>query len=158
ESVAITPDCKTLVVGGDTGVQLREVASGKLLRRLELGHVVSVVFAPDGRSFAASGSGGGVVWETATGKVVTRFEGTTGTIAYSPDARLLAQSRGKKAVLRDMRPGKAAERFLGHDAALRAVAFSPDGKVLAAADEDGAISLWDVAVERRLRKLLGHAV
>src|SRR5262249_452345 len=97
-------------------------------------------------------------WETATGKVVTRFEGTTGTIAYSPDGRLLAQSRGKKAVLRDMRPGKAAERFLGHDAALRAVAFSPDGKVLAAADEDGAISLWDVAVERRLRKLLGHAV
>jgi len=40
---------------------------------------------------------------------------------------------------------------------LHEVVFSPDGKLLAFADERGVIFLWDLSGQRPLRKLVGHA-
>ena len=37
-----------------------------------------------------------------------------------------------------------------------AVAFSPDGKLLAAAPEDGSIRLWDVSAQREIGKLVNN--
>ena len=45
---------------------------------------------------------------------------------------------------------------LGHSASVLAVAFSPDGKVLASGSNDNTIKLWDVASGRELRTLSGH--
>src|SRR5947209_4969541 len=36
------------------------------------------------------------------------------------------------------------------------VAFSPDGKTLAAGGWDGSIRLWDVATSKELRQFVGH--
>jgi len=45
---------------------------------------------------------------------------------------------------------------LPHPAEVCAVAFSPDGKKLAAACQDGTVKLWDVALQRELLTLKGH--
>ncbi|HXU13934.1 MAG TPA: hypothetical protein VN708_02300, partial [Terriglobales bacterium] len=42
------------------------------------------------------------------------------------------------------------------DVDARAVAFSPDGRMLASGDEDDKIKLWDVASGKMLRTLAGH--
>jgi WD40 repeat protein len=40
--------------------------------------------------------------------------------------------------------------------AVRSVAFSPDGRLLASGSEDKTIKLWDVATGREVRTLTGH--
>ena len=44
-----------------------------------------------------------------------------------------------------------------HSGAIRTVAFSPDGKVLASGGFDGTIKLWEVTTGRELRTLSGHS-
>jgi WD40 repeat protein len=50
--------------------------------------------------------------------------------------------------------GKERRRF-PDPADLRALAFSPDGKVLALGTVDGSVRLWE-AEGKELRRLLGH--
>jgi WD40 repeat protein len=45
----------------------------------------------------------------------------------------------------------------GHSGSVEAVAFSPDGKLLASAGNDQTIKLWDVATGAELRTLVGHS-
>lgn len=45
----------------------------------------------------------------------------------------------------------------GHYAAIKAVAFTPDGKYLLTGSRDKSIKLWDVTSGRELRSYLGHS-
>src|SRR5205823_5374231 len=45
---------------------------------------------------------------------------------------------------------------IGDDEQVRAIAFRPDGKTVAAAAKDGAVKLWDVASGYLVRTLPGH--
>src|SRR5207248_2887539 len=53
------------------------------------------------------------------------------------------------------RPG--VRTLEGHGGSVMAVAFSPDGKVLASSSRDRSIRLWDARTGQLRRTLLGHA-
>jgi WD40 repeat protein len=116
--------------------------------------------SPNGRLVAKIGGSGRVrLVDRRTGRVlhVLAPEGVK-SARFSPDGRLLATAdyRGTDlwsprtgrhlAVLDDGTPTK-----LVNDAE-----FSPDGSQLAAANEDGAVRIWDVAKRQRLFYFPGH--
>src|SRR5262249_18765782 len=52
--------------------------------------------------------------------------------------------------------GQELRTLKGHTSGVRSVAFSPDGKRVASADDDGSLKLWDTGTGQELRTLKGH--
>jgi WD40 repeat protein len=86
---------------------------------------------------------------------------TTYALAVSPDAARFALPQDtatarKRIELFDAVSGKRLAVCLGHRQAVRALAFSPDGRRLASGAEDRTARLWDAATGEPVQVLRGH--
>lgn len=172
------PDGKRLIStanDGDNSVHLWDVESGKELRRFA-GHTaapVTVAVAPDGNTALTTGKDGMVrQWNLRRidPVVLSGHEGEVWSAAFAPDGKLLATAGADKTVrLWDVssdreRPGygRPVRKLEGAAAGIFSVAFSTDGKRLAAGEGDlfatqpGAVRLWDVGSGELLATLKGH--
>ncbi|MDQ7821719.1 MAG: WD40 repeat domain-containing protein [Candidatus Eremiobacteraeota bacterium] len=151
ESIAFSPSMKVLAAGGDGGVFLWDMGSGKLLHRFEPG---TVALTPDGKT-AASGTYGEVsLHELPSGKMAGKLKGPGANLhalAYSPDGSLLAGGFGDGTVwLWDTR---SRTRYAVHTikgTPVEHVAFSPDGTLLAGCGFNNCPRVWDLAGGRAL--------
>ncbi|MGC9946436.1 MAG: c-type cytochrome domain-containing protein [Bryobacteraceae bacterium] len=82
-------------------------------------------------------------------------------LAYSPDGKLLAFGTFKEVRLVEPETGKTVATLPGHAEDVRAVAFSPDGRFLAAAGglpaRSGEVKIWNVEKRAPLLTIAGHA-
>jgi WD40 repeat protein len=79
-------------------------------------------------------------------------------MAVSPDGQRLATAQSDGAYVWDAATGRQLLRFSGHGEGVRTsgITFSPDGKWIASAGNDGAIQVWDAATGAVIFKLTGH--
>jgi WD40 repeat protein len=171
EAAAISPDGRTLVTKQDFSLRIRDAATGKELRKIELqrANMFSrnewVVFTPDGKALAVTSQGKVIhLIDFASGKTIREFsndnpESDLGSgwesvlgIAFSPDGKLMASGgfvndRGNYfARLWDVQTGKEIRRFMHGKTSygIPSLAFSPDAKTLATRAHDGRLRLFDV--------------
>lgn len=133
--------------------------------------VISVAFSPD-RKYVLTGSSDKTakLWDVATSTVERTFSGHTGSVesvAFSPDGKyILTGSSDKTAKLWDASTGTELRTFSDPSSVTRtavelkrschSVAFSPDGKYVLTANDDGDARLWDAATGELLRRFKGH--
>ncbi len=124
----------------------------KLVVQAGEGGVDCLAFSPDGSLIAAGGEDGRVLaWETATGRrrcsdylVLSPLE-----LAFSPDGRRLAAVDREVVSIWDVQTGKSILALRGSPprptdlASNAALAWSPNGRWLAAVNWDGSVALWD---------------
>ncbi|HLZ86130.1 MAG TPA: WD40 repeat domain-containing protein, partial [Puia sp.] len=139
-------------------VARRRVISPPLKARL--GGVSDICFSPDGKSLAVAYTRDAVaIWDVDSLRTkgnLFNLEGAPMCVAFSPDGRWLAIGSGygknKALTLTDRANGNT--RNLPMDAEetqLNKLAFSPNGKILAAGRSDGKIMLWDMKGFHELR-------
>ncbi|SEG99985.1 WD40 repeat [Nonomuraea solani] len=148
--------------GPDKAVRLWTLPDGKAKGPPLTGHAAEVAaFSPDGALLAAGAADGSVVvWDVATGRRRGVLRGHTGRITSLAFAGnlLVSGSGDRSARLWDAAAARPhAVPLTGHTGPVQAVAFGPDGGVVATASRDRTVRLWDTATGRPLGPpLAGH--
>jgi hypothetical protein len=77
-------------------------------------------------------------------------------VAFSPDGRYLASGTRETVHVWDLSTRKELPPLEGHKNRVRRLGFSPDGRRLVTADEEGGMIVWDVSSFQKLHTLRGH--
>lgn len=175
QRIAFSPDGEMLAAAG-AGINLWRAADGQLVHSLGRPgeQVIDVAFSPDGTLLASScrDEEAGVavkLWRVADGTVVGELPAGAGQrpLLFSPDGKLLALGTDYLSAARPLgvqlwsvpdmtlvRTLAAPEAATGY---VSAISFSPDGRLIASADDCGIVKVSRVEDARVLSSLdTGH--
>jgi WD40 repeat protein len=168
DGLSYSPDGRYLVEASmKVGIRVHDLMSKDPPRSLTTRRSRRAVFSPDGRTIAGGPDHRVTLWDARTGDLLATLAeadpaeddpmngfSNLGALVFSPDGRWLAAGFGglynfsvdapQKVMVFDVAQRKLHRTF-ATPTQVSAVAFSADGKLLAAAGHNGTIWLWDTS-------------
>ncbi len=148
-------------------ILLRDTTTGKELGKLP-DRLDWFLFSPDSSVLACARRGRMDLYHVPTGRIAWKLPFADENYyprssVFSTDSRLMAaastnsdDARAGRIDIWETATGKKRAAQIVGRASLLALAFSPDGGLLAAGDDNGTIHLWSMASGKEVRQLLGH--
>jgi WD40 repeat protein len=121
----------------------------------DIGYVTTVAFSPDGKTIASTNMGPPIrLWDTDSGKKLSIFnnqeDGMSFSLSFSPNGKIIVSADSYN-VLNEHESGDFLDLFdvegkkqasLKQSESISAVAFSPDGNIIASGSRDGTIRFF----------------
>lgn len=166
-ALAASPSAPLLAVGGHREVLLYDTRGDGLVGVLPFpqGRVHVLRFSPDGQTLLAAGG------EGAAGGRASLFEVASGALRLAVDdardaflaadvredlAQLAVGGPTRVVAVHGLRPGAPSYELTAHTDWITALAFSPDGTLLASADRAGGLHLWEADSGQEFLDLEAH--
>jgi WD40 repeat protein len=161
--LAFSPDGRRLACGGEGGaLAIWDWEKQRVLShcRGSDNHVYGVTFNPDGSLLASTGRAHVSLWDAATGTrlLSVRVIDYGAALAFSPDGQLLAlgcvtDSITGRVEVHRLENGRGIRALHGLGSHVCNLAFSRDGRLLAALAQDWQVGIWEMPAGRLCRVL-----
>lgn len=151
-SVAFSPDNKTIAAGVSSGKLYLWDLQGKLIGKPYPGHkkgINSVAFSPNGKTIVTGSSDGNLrLWDSQgqpIGQPVIGDKKGINSVVFRPNTTTIV-SGGSDGMVRlwNLQLKLIGKPFPAHKNGVTSVSFSPDGKTIITAGRDGTVRLWNL--------------